>query len=130
MVKDAEEHAGEDKKRREEIEARNRGDQLAYEVEKNLKEHGPKLDPALKTRIETSLAGLKDALKSENAATITSATEALQQVWHEAAAAMYQQAGAALGAAAEGAPAPESGPGEGKGKKGDGPVDADYEVVN
>src|SRR3989454_4307441 len=44
MVKDAEQHAGEDQKRREEIEARNRGDQLAYEVEKNLKEHGAKLD--------------------------------------------------------------------------------------
>jgi molecular chaperone DnaK len=129
MVKDAEEHAGEDKKRREEIEARNRGDQLAYEVEKNLKEHGSKLDPALKSRIETSLTALRDALKTENAATIGSATESLQQVWHEAAAAMYQQAGAAQGPAAEGAPAPESGS-EGKGKKGDGPVDADYEVVN
>jgi molecular chaperone DnaK len=130
MVKDAEEHAGEDKKRREEIEARNRGDQLAYEVEKNLKEHGSKLDPALKSRIETSLAGLKEALKSGNAATIASATESLQQAWHEAAAAMYQQAGAAQGATAQGAPAPESGGTEGKGKKGDGPVDADYEVVN
>jgi len=133
MVKDAEEHAGEDKKRREEIEARNRGDQLAYEVEKNLKEHGSKLDPALKSRIESNLSALKDALKTENAATIASATESLQQAWHEAAAAMYQQAGAAAGAgaSAEGAPASEGGPGEGKkGKKGDGPVDADYEVVN
>jgi molecular chaperone DnaK len=133
MVKDAEEHAGEDKKRREEIEARNRGDQLAYEVEKNLKEHGSKLDPALKSRIESNLSVLKDALKTENAATIASATESLQQAWHEAAAAMYQQAGAAAGAgaSAEGAPASEGGPGEGKkGKKGDGPVDADYEVVN
>jgi molecular chaperone DnaK len=132
MVKDAEEHAGEDKKRREEIEARNRGDQLAYEVEKNLKEHGSKLDPALKSRIESNLSVLKDALKTENAATIASATESLQQAWHEAAAAMYQQAGAAAGAgaSAEGAPASEGGGGEGKGKKGDGPVDADYEVVN
>src|SRR5204863_5874110 len=127
LVKDAEEHAGEDKKRKEEIEARNRGDQLAYEVEKNLKEHGAKLDPALKSRIESSLGGLKDALKSENASAISSATESLQQVWHEAAAAMYQQAGAAQGGGGEGGPAAESGPAEPKGKKsGDGPVDADF----
>jgi molecular chaperone DnaK len=130
MVKDAEAHAGEDKQRREEIEARNRGDQLAYEVEKNLKEHGAKLDPALKSRIESNLSALKDALKSENAATIASATESLQQAWHEAAAAMYQQAGPAPGAGGPDAPASEGGGGEGKGKKGDGPVDADYEVVN
>src|SRR2546427_1714941 len=135
MVKDAEDHAGEDKKRKEEIEARNRGDQLAYEVEKNLKEHGSKLEPALKSRIETSLAALKDALKSDNPASIASATESLQQAWHEAAAAMYQQAGAGAGpgagASAEGAPAPETGPAEGKGKKGgDGPIEADFEVVN
>jgi molecular chaperone DnaK len=139
MVKDAEEHAGEDKKRKEEIETRNRGDQLAYEVEKNLKEHGSKLDPALKSRIETSLSGLKDALKGGDAGAIASASDALQQVWHEAAAAMYQQAGAAQGGAAPGAPEAEAeagggagpGPGAGKGKKsGDGPVDADYEVVN
>src|SRR2546425_9816261 len=101
MVKDAEEHAGEDKKRKEEIEARNRGDQLAYEVEKNLKEHGSKLEPALKSRIETSLGALKDALKSDNPASIASATESLQQAWHEAAAAMYQQAGAGAGARSE-----------------------------
>jgi molecular chaperone DnaK len=133
MVKDAEEHAGEDKKRREEIEARNRGDQLAYEVEKNLKEHGSKLDDALKSRIEQNLTGLKEALKSENPASIASATETLQQAWHEAAAALYQQAGPGQGAAAEGAPTSDPGAGAagGKGKKGgDGPVEADYEVVN
>ncbi len=134
MVKDAEEHASEDRKRKDEVEVRNRGDQLAYEVEKNLKEHGAKLDAALKGRIETSLESLKDAIKKENSAAIASATESLQQVWHEAAAAMYQQAGAGAGASAQGSqgsPPPESGPSEGKGKKGgDGPVDADYEVVN
>ncbi len=135
MVKDAEEHAGEDKQRREEIETRNRGDQLTYEVEKNLKEHGSKLDDALKSRIEQNLTGLKEALKSENPASIAAATETLQQVWHEAAAALYQQSGAGQGAAAEGAPTSEAGAdtdaSKGKGKKGgDGPIEADYEVVN
>jgi molecular chaperone DnaK len=131
MVKDAEEHAGEDKKRREEIEARNRGDQMAYEVEKNLKEHGEKLDAGLKSRIESSLSSLKEALKSESAASITAATESLQQVWHEAAAAMYQQAGPGPAGPAPGEPAGAGTEGGTKGKKsGDGPVDADYEVVN
>jgi molecular chaperone DnaK len=131
MVKDAEEHAGEDKKRKEEIEVRNRGDQMAYEVEKNLKEHGAKLDAGLKSRIESSLSSLKDALKSENAASIAAATESLQQVWHEAAAAMYQQAGPGEAGPAPGDPAGAGTEGGTKGKKsGDGPVDADYEVVN
>src|SRR5437773_1627081 len=75
MMKDAEAHASEDRVRRETIEVRNRADALAYEVEKNLKEHGGKLDGDVKSRIESSLGGLKDALKSENASAISSATE-------------------------------------------------------
>src|SRR2546428_3634858 len=55
MVKDAEAHAAEDKKRKEGIETRNRADSLAYEVQKNVKEHGDKLEAALKTRIEEAL---------------------------------------------------------------------------
>jgi molecular chaperone DnaK len=131
MVKEAEEHAGEDRKRKEEIEARNKGDQRAYEIEKNLKEHGDKLDPALKSRIEQNLAALREALKSENASAVAAATETLEQSWHEAAAAMYQQAGAAQGAPSGGA-SEEGGSdaGTGKRKKGDGPIEADYEVVN
>ncbi|HEY2955983.1 MAG TPA: molecular chaperone DnaK [Candidatus Eisenbacteria bacterium] len=132
MVKDAESHAGEDKQRREEVEARNRGDQLAYEVEKNLKEHGAKIDGALKSRIEENLGRLREALKSENASAIASATESLQQAWHEAAAALYQQAGAPAGAEAAGAAAGAPGEEGPKGKKGSdgGAVDADFEVVN
>ncbi len=130
MVKDAESHSAEDRKRREEIEARNRGDQMAYEVEKNLKEHGTKLDAALKSRIEEQLKLLREALKGDNAGAVVSATESLEKAWHEAAAALYQQAGPASAAPGEpGAEASAAG-GKDKEKKGDGPVDADFEVVN
>src|SRR5678816_2612461 len=71
MVKDAEEHAGEDRMRKEAIEARNRGGSLVYEVEKNLKEHGDKIESGLKGRIEEAVTKLKDALKGEDAAAIT-----------------------------------------------------------
>jgi len=124
MVKDAEAHAGEDRQRKETAEARNRADALAYEVEKNLKEHGAKLDGALKSRIEGEVAKVREALKGEDAAAMTAAADALQQAWHEAAATLYQ-------GASQGGAAPEPGPGDGK-QGGDGPggaVDADFEVL-
>ena len=108
MVKDAEEHAGEDRKRKEAIEARNRGDSLVYEVEKNLKEHGDKIESGLKGRIEEAVTKLKDALKGEDAA------------------AMYQSASPPP--PGDGAATPE---GEAPPKKpGSGAVDADFEVMN
>jgi molecular chaperone DnaK len=128
MVKDAEANAGEDQKRRESVEARNRGDALAYEVEKNLKEHGEKIDAALKGRIEEALGRSREALKGDDAAAISGATEALQTLWHEAAAAMYQQSAAAAGGPEAGAPPPDGGTGKKDG--GTGAVDADFEVVN
>jgi molecular chaperone DnaK len=125
MVHDAEEHAGEDRKRKEAVEARNRGDALVYEIEKNLKEHGEKIDAGLKGRIEDALTKLKDALKGDDSAAITAASETLQQVWHEAAASLYQTAGAGAPQDPSGAPQPEPNK-----KSGSGAVDADFEVMN
>jgi molecular chaperone DnaK len=140
MVKDAESHAGEDRKRKEAIEARNKADALAYEVEKNLKEHGDKLDAGMKSGIESALGRVREALKGEDAAEITAAADALQQAWHQAAATLYQGAAAPGGGPQGGGPqggAPPGGEGSGpqggegrKGKGGDGAVDADFEVVN
>ncbi|MGH7742219.1 MAG: molecular chaperone DnaK [Candidatus Eiseniibacteriota bacterium] len=128
MVKDAEAHADEDRKRREGVEARNRGDALVYEIDKNLKEHGDKLDGALKGRIEEALGKLREALKGEDSSAISSTADAVQAVWHEAAASLYQQSpGAAEGAG----PGPDAPGGPTKGKDGgSGAVDADFEVVN
>jgi len=124
MVKDAEAHADEDKKRKEAIEARNRGDALAYEVEKNLKEHGAKIDAATRGRIDEALAKLRETLKGEDSAAIASATEALQTAWHEAAAQLYQQTAPPGG----GEPGPTGGAAKDK-EGGGGAVDADFEVV-
>ncbi len=129
MVADAEVHAEEDRRRKEAVEARNRADGQVYDVEKNLKEHNDKIDGALKTEIEAKIVAVKDALKGEDTSAITTASEALQEAWHRAAAALYQQA-----APPQGAPAGGGAPGaEGEPRKkdgGDGAVDADYEVVN
>jgi molecular chaperone DnaK len=126
MVKDAEAHSSEDRQRKEAVEARNRGDALAYEVEKNLKEHADKIESATRGRIDEALNGLKETLKGDDTAAITSATEALQTAWHEAAAQLYQQtAGAASGGE------PGEGPRGGKDQEGgSGAVDADFEVVS
>jgi molecular chaperone DnaK len=131
LVKDAEAHAAEDRQRKEAVEARNRADALAYEVEKNLKEHGGKLDAAVKSKVEGELLRVREALKGDDAAAITAASGALEQAWHAAAAALYQSAGTP--GPAPGAE-PDSGraqnePDEKKRSGKSGAVDADYEVV-
>jgi len=125
MVKDAESHADEDRRRKEAVETRNRADSLVYEAEKQLKENGDKFDAALKSDVEAKIAAVKDAMKGDDAAAIGAATEALQQALHAAAAKLYQQAGPPPGAGEQAPPQ-----GEPKKKGGDGAVDADFEVVN
>ena len=128
MVKDAEAHAGEDKKRREEIEVRNKADGLAYETERQLKEHADKLDADAKAKVEAGVARVREALKGENLEEISAAADALTQVWHEASAKMYQTAG---GGPAQPGPDgdPGAGPASGAGAKG-ATKDADFEVVD
>ena len=80
MVKDAEAHAEEDKKRKEQAEARNHAEALVHATEKSLSEHGDKVDAEIKGSIETALTELKDALEGEDLEAITSKAEALSQV--------------------------------------------------
>jgi len=132
MVKDAEAHAAEDKKRREDIERRNRLDSLVYEVEKNSKEWADKLDASLKTRLDKGVEGAKQALRSGNADEISKALEELQQAYSAAGSSLYAtQRGA--GPTDAGADAPGGGPGQPEGAPGqkqDNVVDADYEIVD
>ncbi len=95
MMKEAEAHAEEDKKRREEIETRNRADQSVYAAEAFLKESGDKLSSADKQAIETATEGLRKAIEANEAAGITRAMEELTAAQHKAAANLYQQASAA-----------------------------------
>ncbi|WP_029914063.1 molecular chaperone DnaK [Pelobacter seleniigenes] len=102
MVKDAESHAGEDKKKRELIEARNQADGLAYTTEKSLSEHGEKLDSATKKQIQDALDDLKKAIAGDNPEEIKKKSETLAQASHKLAEMMYAQAqndGAAADAA-------------------------------
>src|SRR5207247_2506562 len=86
MVKDAEAHAAEDKRRREEIERRNRLDTLVYEVEKNSKDWTNKLDGSLKSRLDGAVDGAKQALRSGNPDEISRALDELQPAYSAAGA--------------------------------------------
>ena len=96
MVKDAEAHAAEDKKRRELVEARNQGEALVHSTEKSLAEYGDKVSAADKSAIETAIADLKTALEGEDVEAIKAKTSALAQASMKLGEAMYKasQAGA------------------------------------
>jgi molecular chaperone DnaK len=118
MVKDAESHAAEDKRKRELIEARNQADGLVYTTEKAVKEHGAKVDDATRAAIESTLAELKQAMEGDDVDAIRTKTEALATASHKLAEVMYQQAQAG----AEG--------GEAAGGGQDDVVDAEFEEVD
>ncbi|MBU1471790.1 MAG: molecular chaperone DnaK [candidate division Zixibacteria bacterium] len=122
MVNDAKQHEGEDKKRRAEVDTRNRADQLVFETEKNLGNFKDNLDPDAKAKIEAAVGRVKEALKGSNTDEIKSASEDLQKVWHEASSAMYQKASEQQ--ASQPGAGPSSSEDESK------TVDADFEVVN
>jgi molecular chaperone DnaK len=94
MMKDAESHAEDDKKRKEEIEARNKADQAVYGAEKMLLDLGPKLAPGDKTAVEAAIESLKSAITANDAAAMNRAMEQLTQAQHRAAEALYKNAGA------------------------------------
>jgi molecular chaperone DnaK len=94
MVKDAESHAAEDQRQRELAEARNLGDNAAYQAEKQLAELGDKVDASAKEEIERAIKEVRDSLDSENAEEIRSKTDALQQAFHKISEQMYQAAAA------------------------------------
>ena len=128
MIKDAKEHAAEDRKRRELIDAKNTADSLIYQTEKNLKEYGNKLDAATKNKIEAAVNRLKEAIKTDKIDEIRSATEALNQVWSEASSVLYQQATSEQAQASSTAGA---GGAQQQAKKGGENVEeADFEVVD
>ena len=91
-VRDAEQYAAEDAKRKEEIDTRNQGDQMVYQTERTLEELGDKVDAAEKAEVESKLNELKETLKGSDTAAIKAATEALTQVFYKLSEKMYQQA--------------------------------------
>lgn len=97
MMKDAESHAGEDEKRKAEIEARNRLDGLVYSVEKTFSENKDKLDAAAASEIESAISDAKTALGGSDSDAMNNAFERLQTASHKIAEVLYSQAGAAAG---------------------------------
>ncbi|HTK96022.1 MAG TPA: molecular chaperone DnaK [Terriglobales bacterium] len=125
MAKDAEAHADEDKKRREEIEARNQLDGMVYSIEKMLREQGDKISQSERGDVENALADAKKALEGNDAAQMNAAREKLTAASHKLAEAMYKGAQPPAGEAPTGAgPAPGSN-GDAK-KKDEGVIDAEY----
>jgi molecular chaperone DnaK len=129
MRKEAELHAEEDRKQREQIEARNDADNAVYRSEKMLKDNADKISGPDKERIETAVAAVRDALKDGDANAIKAASEKLNDAWQAVSAELYKAA--AEKAQASQQPGPESGPGPtpNEDKKDDGPV-IDAEVVD
>ncbi len=128
MVEDAESHADEDEEHKEKIEARNQLDSLVYQVEKDLKEWGEKLDSDAKARVESAMERARKALKEDDAAEITAARDELMQAFSAAGQQMYeaQQAEAAEAAGPEAA---EAAAGAAETAEEEDVVEADYEIV-
>jgi molecular chaperone DnaK len=135
MKRDAEQHAAEDKKRREVIDVKNRAEALAYETEKSLREHGDKVSADIRGNIESALNNLKDAIKSEDGDRIKKTMEALtaasMKLGEEVYKATAGKGGAPGGAGAGPQPAPEANTDRGTtggAKKDEDVIDAEYEV--
>lgn len=128
MVQDAEKHAEEDKKKKEEVEAKNNADHMIYQTEKLLKESGDKLQPSDKSEIESKVSALKSAIDSNNTDNIKRATEELQATWSRASETLYKQGQQAGGQTEQQSQANETK--EDTGRKDESVVDADYEVVD
>ena len=128
-VREAEQFAAEDAKRKEEVDARNEADQMVYQTEKILDEMGDKLDGGDKANIQSQVDRVKDALKGTDTQAIKSATEELKKAFYAVSEKLYQQQGG-----------PQAGPGPDMGGAGFGGgqpqggdskvVDADFEVMD
>ena len=124
MVREAESHADEDKRKREEIEARNRADSLVYQTEKLLRENRDKLSESDAKSVESAVADCKKALEGSDIAAIDRAADALTQASHKVAEAMYKSGAPAGGPAGSGRA--DGAGAQGGGEKTDDVIDAEY----
>lgn len=124
MMKDAELHAEEDKKRKELVETKNNADQLVYQVDKTIKDLGDKVDASEIDKANAAKEKVQKSLESDNVDEIKAATEELTEIVQQLSVKLYEQANAAAGAEAGG---PEAGASS---ANRDNVVDADYEVVD
>ena len=129
MKDDAKQHAAEDEKRKEEIDLKNSADALIFSTEKQLDELGEKVPADKKAELESALEKLREAHKSESVDAIKPAMDELNKVWNDVASGLYQsQPGENPAPEADAASSEENG--TGKKEKGEGEVDAEYEVID
>ena len=128
-VKEAEQYAAEDKKKREEVDVKNAADQMVFTTEKALGELGDKVSASEKADIEAKLGALKEAIKGGNVDDIKAKQDELQKAFYAVSEKVYKEAAASAQAAqgAQSGPAPEAG--SASGSNGDNVVDADYKEV-
>jgi len=93
MKRDAQEHAAEDKKKKELIDIKNQADSLVFQTKKQLEELGDKVTPDVKSKLESEIKKIEDAVATNNADTIKTAVDSMNKVWNEVASSLYSQAG-------------------------------------
>ncbi|MBI2619678.1 MAG: molecular chaperone DnaK [Ignavibacteriales bacterium] len=126
MKTDAQAHASEDKKRKEEIETKNQADNLAFQTRKQLKDLGGKMDDMVKAKVENAANALEEAIKGGNTADIKTKMEALSDAWNEASTKMYESA---KGSQGQPGPGPQAGE-QAKDESGKKVENADFEIVD
>jgi molecular chaperone DnaK len=127
MKREADMHAADDTRKREEVEARNMADTLVYTAEKTLREQGDKVPSSLRSEVDSKIAAVKSALPGGDVQQLKRTTQELSDAMQKVGAAVYQQAGGSPGA---GAPPPPPGGGEeGPGKKDEGTVEGEFREV-
>ncbi|MCX5995570.1 MAG: molecular chaperone DnaK, partial [Chloroflexi bacterium] len=132
MRREAEMHAADDTRKREEVEARNMADTLVYTAEKTLREHGDKVPANLKSDVDAKIAAVKSALQGGDVQQLKRTTQELSDAMQKVGAAVYQQAGGGPGAgpgAGAPPPPPPGGGEEGPGKKDEGTVEGEFREV-
>ena len=129
-VKEAEQFAADDKKKREEVDIRNGADQMVFQTEKALEEMGGKMDAGDRSNIESALGKLKETLKGSDTEAIKNATEELQKAFYAVSEKLYQQQGGQAGPGPDMGGANFGGGQAGGSNGGDDVVDADYTVVD
>jgi len=128
MVKDAERYASEDKDRKELVELKNRAEQQAYHNKKLVEEHGAKMSASDKSDLEAAIAAVEKAREGEDKSAIESALQQLEKAGYRLSEQLYKNAGATDAAAHAASPEAGPAPAGAESAKGDGVIDADYEV--
>jgi molecular chaperone DnaK len=128
MQRDAEDHAAEDKKRREVVDLKNQADQMIYSTEKTLKEHGDKVSAETRGKIESAVNNLKEAAKGEDGSAIKKAMENLSDTAQELGKVLYEEAAKKQAGQSPRPSEPKGGEGEVHRKGGDDVIDAEFEA--